>query len=169
MKSKPIAVTLSVLAACAFGAIQSMAADVADADAKFIKKTSDAGMAEVKTAELGTQKAERADVKELATMLVADHTKSNAELAALAKAKGVEVSAMIPEKGASAFKDLENEKGAAFDKAFLDHMEKDHKKMIDSFEDAQKDVKDGELKAWIDKTLPTLRTHLDHVKQAKGK
>jgi putative membrane protein len=172
MKSKPIAVSLSILAACAFGAFQSMAADnqgsVADKDAKFIKKTADAGMAEVKLAELGTQKAERADVKEFAKMMVDDHTKSNTELATLAKSKGVETSQMISEKGADKFKDLENEKGGAFDKAFLDQMEKEHKNMIDDFEDAQKDVKDGELKAWIDKTLPTLRAHLDHVKKLKG-
>jgi putative membrane protein len=172
MKSKPIAVTLSILAACAFGTLHSMAADkgsLNDADTKFIKTTADAGMSEVKIAELGTQKAERADVKELATMMVTDHTKANSELAELAKSKGVEISAMIPEKGASTFKNLENEKGASFDKAFLDKMESAHKKLIDSFEDAQKDVKDGELKAWIDKTLPTLRMHLDHVKEVKGK
>jgi putative membrane protein len=171
MKSKPIAVSLSILAACAFGAFQSMAAEgtVADGDAKFIKKTADAGMAEVKLAELGTQKAERADVKELAKMMVDDHSKANSELATLAKSKGVEISAMIPEKGADKFKDLENKKGADFDKEFLDQMEKEHKKMIDNFEDAQKDVKDGELKAWVDKTLPTLKAHLDHIQKVKGK
>jgi putative membrane protein len=172
MKSKPIAVSLSFLVACALGVFQSVAwaeGTVVEGDSKFIKKTGDAGMAEVKLAELGTQKAERSDVKELAKMMVDDHNKANSELAALAKSKGVQLSQMIPEKGADKFKDLENKKGADFDKAFLDQMEKEHKKMVDDFEDAQKDVKDGELKAWIDKTLPTLKAHLDHVKQAKGK
>jgi putative membrane protein len=146
-----------------------MAADVADKDAKFIKATSDAGLGEVKLAELGVQKAERADVKELATMMVTDHTKANTELAALAKSKGVEVSQMVSEKSADKFKDLETKKGADFDKDFLDQMEKAHKKLVDDFEDAQKDVKDGELKAWVDKTLPTLKGHLDHIQKAKGK
>jgi putative membrane protein len=126
-------------------------------------------MAEVKLAELGVQKAERADVKELATMMVADHTKANDELAALAKSKSVQISQMIPEKGADKFKDLEAKKGADFDKEFLDQMEKAHKKLIDDFEDGQKDVKDGELKAWVDKTLPTLKGHLDHIQKVKGK
>jgi putative membrane protein len=126
-------------------------------------------MAEVKLATLGSQKAERADVKEFANMLVADHTKANEELASLAKSKGVEVSAMIPAKAADAFKDLENESGKNFDKAFLDKMEKDHKSDISDFESAEKKAKDSDLKAWISKTLPTLRAHLDKVKELKGK
>jgi putative membrane protein len=174
MKTKPIIASLSLIIALAFGAFQSMtwAADKSGMDAndvKFIKKTSDSGMAELKLATLGTQKAERADVKEFANMLVSDHNKSNEELASLAKTKGVEVSAMIPAKGADAFKDLENESGKNFDKAFLDKMEKDHKACIDDFEDAEKNAKDGDLKAWVSKTLPTLRAHLDKVKELKGK
>jgi putative membrane protein len=139
------------------------------ADTKFVKNTSDSGMAEMKIATLGSQKAERADVKEFANMLVSDHNQANAELATLAKNKGIEVSAMIPAKAADAFKDLENESGKDFDKAFLDKMEKDHKATIADFESAEKSAKDGDLKAWISKTLPTLRAHLDKVKELKGK
>ena len=174
MKTNPIAASLALFIALAFGAFQSMAwaadKDMMDAsDTKFIKKTSDSGMAEVKLATLATQKAERADVKEFANMLVSDHSKANEELASLAKTKGVEVSAMIPAKAADAFKDLENESGKNFDKAFLDKMEKDHKDCIDDFEKIEKSGKDGDLKAWVSKTLPTLRAHLDKVKELKGK
>jgi putative membrane protein len=174
MKTKPIAASLTLLIAMAFGAFQSMtwAADkdmMNSADTKFVKEASDGGMSEVKLATLGTQKAERADVKELAAMLVADHTKANTELEGLAKSKGVQLSAVIPAKAASSFRDLENESGKNFDKAFLDKMEKDHKATIDDFESAEKKAADGELKSWISKTLPTLRAHLDKIKELKGK
>lgn len=138
-------------------------------DTTFVKETGQAGMAEVKIATLGTQKAERADVKEFATMLVTDHTKANDELKNLAMAKNVELSAVISADASDAFKDLEKESGAAFDKAFLDQMEKDHKKDIDAFEEKEKDAADAELKAWVSKTLPTLKAHLERVKELKGK
>ena len=40
----------------------------------------------------------------------------------------------------------------------------DHQKTVDKFEKASKNSKDAELKAWVDKTLPTLRMHLDSAK-----
>lgn len=138
-------------------------------DEKFVKSAGASGMAEVKVATLGTQKAERADVKELATMLVADHTKANAELSALAESKKVELSAVIDPKAADAFKDLEKESGKGFDKAFLSHLEKAHKTTISEFEDAEKNAEDAEIKAWAGKTLPTLRAHLDKVKELEAK
>lgn len=173
-KSQPIAAFLALLLAFVFGTTQTTvwAADKGTMSAnetKFIKQTGEHGMAEVKIAELGSQKAERADVKEFATMLVNDHTKANSELAALAKTKGVELSQMIAPKAADTFKDLEKESGQGFDKAFLAQMEKSHKDTISSFEDAEKDAKDGELKAWISKTLPTLKAHLDKVKELRAK
>ena len=172
MKSKTTRILSAALLALAF-AIQGQAADdktnLDAGDVKFIKNTAEDGMGEVKIATLGTQKAERADVKEFATMLVTDHTKANEELAMLAKSKGVETSQVISSDAASKFKDLEKESGKAFDDAFLAHMEKDHKKDIDAFEDAEKNCKDGEVKAWASKTLPTLRAHLEKVKALRGK
>ena len=138
-------------------------------DEKFVKQAGASGMAEVKLATLGTQKAERADVKELATMLVADHTKANEELAALAKSKGVELSAVIDPKSASTFESLEKEHGKGFDKAFLSHLEKAHKTSVANFEDASKNAQDGDVKAWAGKTLPTLKAHLDKVKELEAK
>ena len=172
--TKTLAASLMLLLAFAIGGLRTTAwaadKDILNAsDTKFIKLTGESGMAEVKLATLGSQKAERADVKDFATMLVTDHTKVNNELSDLAKNKGVELSAMIAPKDADAFKDMENTSGKDFDKAFLDHMEKSHKAGIARFEDAEKDAKDGELKAWISKTLPTLRSHLDKVKDLKSK
>ncbi|RYY22254.1 MAG: DUF4142 domain-containing protein, partial [Chitinophagaceae bacterium] len=41
---------------------------------------------------------------------------------------------------------------------------KDHEKTINLFEEGSRDVKDAELKTFIDQTLPKLRTHLDQAK-----
>jgi putative membrane protein len=173
MKQKSIISFLALLFAFAIGGIQTAVADdkslLNAADTKFIKQTGESGMAEVKIATLGTQKAERADVKDFATMLVTDHTKLNEELAALALSKKVDISAVISADASDAFKNLEQETGKDFDKAFLSHMERSHKKSIDNFEAIEKDAADSELKAWVSKTLPSLRMHLEKVKELAAK
>lgn len=138
-------------------------------DEQFVKTAGQSGMAEVKIATLGSQKAERADVKEFANMLVNDHTKVNSELNQLAQTKGVELSAIVSADAANTFKDLEQESGTGFDKAFLSQMKDAHEKSISNFEDAEKNAADGEVKSWASKTLPALRSHLDKIKELQGK
>lgn len=167
--------TFAVLLVLAAGSLSTIAhadqhqSSLKAADETFVKKTGAEGVAEVKLATLGTQKAERTDVKELAQMLVTDHTRLNAELTALAKQKGVQLSAVIDPKAAETFQGLEKESGKDFDKAFLSHLEDAHKSCIAEFEDAVKDGVDGDVKAWASKTLPTLRAHLAKVKELEAK
>jgi len=61
---------------------------------------------------------------------------------------------------------LQNQSGAEFDKAFVRMAIKDHKKDIAEFERARTDVNDAQLTAFIDKTLPTLRNHLQMAESA---
>jgi putative membrane protein len=173
MKQNTVISCLALLFAFVLGGLQTTFADdksvLNAADTKFIKQTAESGMGEVKIATLGTQKAERTDVKDLATMLVTDHTKLNDELSTLASSKKIDLSAVISAKAADDFKDLEQKSGSDFDKAFLSHMEKSHKNSIDNFEDIEKNAGDSELKAWVSKTLPSLRMHLDKVKALSAK
>jgi putative membrane protein len=135
---------------------------VSTGDEKFIKNTAESGMIEVRLSELATQKASRPDVKEFAQMLVTDHSMLNEGLKALASSKAVQLSAIIAPTGAAKFKELETfQTGKAFDNEFLSYTASSHRRMVREFEEAAKDVADADLKAWINKSLPTLRTHLD--------
>ncbi len=175
MKSKSITrLTSATLALCSMFALasQSIAApkDTLDAaDVKFVKHESAAGTAQLKIAELGVQKAERADVKAFAETLVTDHTQANKELAALATEKGVEVSAVIDPKHAEAFQKLEKAGKSDFDKEFLDGMISGHKKCVSNFEEAAKDAKNSDVKMWAEKMLPTLKAHLAKAKELAAK
>ncbi|MFN0075314.1 MAG: DUF4142 domain-containing protein [Prosthecobacter sp.] len=139
------------------------------ADVKFVKHAAAAGMAEVKVAELGVKKAENADVKAFATMIAADHTKVNEELKALATTKGIELSDVIDPKHADTFQKLEKLSGKEFDKEFLDTLVSSHKKGVSNFEDAAKDAKNADVKAFAEKTLPALKAHLDKAKELAAK
>ncbi len=166
MKNKSITrystTTLAFCAALVF-ASNGMSADkdtLDAADVKFVKHEAAAGMAGVKLAGLGAQKAVRADVKAFAEMLVTDHTKANEELTKLAATKGVELSAVIDPKHAETFQELEKTESADFDKEFLKVAVSGHKKCVGNFEEAAKDAKDSDVKMWAEKTLPTLKAHL---------
>lgn len=156
-------VSIGLISAPASAADQKTVTNAADT--KFIKEVGEANKGELKMAELGAQKAERAEVKEFATMLVTDHTKCGTELTNLAQSKGVEMSAIVAPGAAEAFKDLEQKSGKDFDKAFLDKMIDEHQDLISKFEDMQKDATDAELKSWIDATLPKLKSHLERAKE----
>ncbi len=139
-------------------------------DEKFVKETAMHGKAEVKISQLGIGKADDKAVKEIAEQMVKDHTALNTELEALAKSKGVDLSVAGDPKADKAIASLEKESGKAFDKAFLKELQKGHKDTVAAFESESKDAKDGELKAWVEKSLPTLKGHLDHIKTTiKGK
>ena len=138
-------------------------------DVKFVKRAAASGMAEVKVAELGVKKAENADVKAFAQMIVTDHTKVNEELKSLAATKGVELSAVIDPKHADTFQKLEKSTGKEFDKELLETMVSSHKKSVSNFEDAAKDAKNADVKVFAEKTLPALKAHLDKAKELASK
>lgn len=128
----------------------------------FVKNSAAGGMAEVKISELAVKKGSSAEVKALAETLVTHHNAVNEELKGFAAAKTVDISAVIAPDHAETFQALEKkETGKDFDEAYIDEVVASHKKCIDAFEDISKDTKNAELKAWVDKTLPALRDHLN--------
>lgn len=137
---------------------------VAEEDSKFAVDAANGGMAEVQLGELAQNKGTDPKVKEFAKMMVTDHTKANDELKALAASKNITLPASPSEDKQKTSTDLSSKSGKDFDKAYIDQMVKDHEKTVKLFEDGQKNVKDAEIKAFIDKTLPVLKTHLDHAK-----
>ena len=96
-------------------------------------------------------------------MMVADHEKAGNELKALATSKNVTLPASVGDDHQKKIDSLGNKTGKDFDKAFMKMMKDDHEKAINLFEkNANND--DADVKAFVNKTLPTLRMHLDSVK-----
>jgi putative membrane protein len=157
---------LPVLLGLPFAQLAS-GAELAGKEERFLKNAAQGGSAETQLGELAKQKATNKGVKDFAAMIAADHTKANDELKSLAEKKGVELPGDIEIGQKMAREKLERLSGAEFDKEWVQQMIKDHKKTIDLFEDASKDAKDPDVKAFADKTLPTLRGHLQHVEGLK--
>jgi putative membrane protein len=134
-------------------------------DAKFAVAAANGGMAEVELGTLAQQKAVNAKVKDFGAMMVTDHSKANDEMKALAKSKGITLPDSIDTKEQKVKADLSAKSGADFDKAYVSNMIDDHKEDIKEFEDAAKNCKDADLKAFAEKTLPTLKMHLDAIQK----
>ena len=134
---------------------------VSRGDRKFIEKAAESGMFEVQVSQLASSKAADPNVKSFANMLVDHHTAANNELIQLANAKGVELPAGPPRSKRRDMEKLGKKTGAEFDRNFVKEVGiQAHEKDIKLFEHASKDVKDAQLKAFVDKTLPVLRQHL---------
>ena len=136
---------------------------VDESDAKFAVDAANGGMAEVALGKLAQTKATNAKVKEFADMMVMDHSKANDELMALAKAKNITLPDSVSTEKKKEMADLAKKSGKDFDKAYVDAMVDGHKKTVSLFEDASKNAKDADIKAFATKTLPTLNAHLEHI------
>jgi len=137
-------------------------------DRKFIEDAAGDGMYEVQAGQLAASKAQSPDVKDFANKMVGDHEKANNELVQLANAKKVELPAAPSRGKRHETEKLSKKSGGDFDRMFIDASIKDHEKDIKKFEKASGKVKDPQLKAWVDKTLPVLRDHLAMAQKLKG-
>lgn len=131
---------------------------------EFLKKVTNSGMAEVKLAKLAQQKATLDAVKSFAAMLERDHTSVNQQVKNLADQRSVTVPSTISDDKQKMYNDMDKKTGKAFDKDYISMMIKAHGDGISLFEDTRANASDIDVKNFADKTLPTLKMHLDSAK-----
>jgi len=135
----------------------------------FLTEAASGGMAEVELGKIASSKAQNADVKKFAEMMVTDHSKANDELKALAVTKKVTLPATPIAKHQAVIQKLQGLSGAEFDKAYVDNMLEDHEKDVAEFEKQSQSNPDADVKAFAAKTLPTLKKHLEAIKALHAK
>jgi putative membrane protein len=154
-----------ISAALAVGAGAWAKDNVAHADAAFMKNAAESGIAEVEASRLALTKAANTQVKGFAQQMVDDHTKTAGELKALAASKNVSLPtgpSMMQKAGLKALRGLE---GAKFDARYAEQFGvKAHEDTVRLFQNAVSKSKDGDVKAFAQKTLPTLQHHLEMAK-----
>jgi putative membrane protein len=108
-------------------------------------------------------------VKKFGRRMVEDHGKANEELTALARAKGVDLPKEMDRPQKRVHDRLAKLTGESFDRAYVEEMVKDHRKDVKEFEQQATRAKDPDLKARVDKTLPTLHEHLREIENISAK
>jgi putative membrane protein len=140
------------------------------AASRFVMQAAEGGTMEVAKGKLAAQKGAHEGVKQFGQKMVDDHSKVNDELKTIAGAKHITLPGEMPHSPMHAtLAKLEKLEGAAFDRAYVEDQIRDHQKTIALFEREVKTGKDAELKAFAEKTLPTLKEHLTTVQDLKAK
>ena len=124
----------------------------------FVKEAALDGMTEVDLAKVALEKSKNDEVKQFAQKMSQDHSQANDELSQIAKSKGLQVPTKLDAKHEAMVKMMSAKSGAAFDKAYAQHMAKDHAKAVALFESASKSS-DPQIAAFAQKILPTLQEH----------
>lgn len=167
----PMACALA-LATAAFvpaGAVRAENANTTTAEGRtFMQHAAAGGMAEVALGKLAQEKASNDAVKQFGARMVTDHSKANGELQTLAKDKGVTLPTQIDAKHEAEQERLAKLSGAAFDRAYVTAMVQDHVHDVEEFRTASKSAKDPDVRAFAERTLPTLEEHLTQVKQLQA-
>ncbi len=134
----------------------------------FVDDAAQGGITEVEAGKLALDKSTSADVKAFAQHMVADHTKANQELMALAKKLDIEVpdDAALTDKAKKAILEMRDE---SFDKAYANNQVAAHEKTVELFQKEAASSDNAELKAFASKTLPTLEAHLKMAKELQAK
>lgn len=143
---------------------------LSDAERSFMTRVAASGLYEVEVSRLAASRATFPKVRSYAQMLASHHAESNQELAALMRAKGLEPPAGLAADKATKLHRLSALRPSAeFDRGYVRVVGvEDHMASIAQFEQAQRDVRDRDLRAWIDRTLPVLRTHLNSARALSG-
>ena len=159
-----------VMAAIAFGSLYAQTGSSADAkpapvsDSQFVAEASAAGLAEVASGKVAIAQGQAAVVRSFGQTMVTDHSKANAALAKLAGTKGMAVATTPSADQQASLDSLKSTHGATFDQAYARMALNDHTQAVALFEQEASTGQDADLRAFATSTLPTLKHHLEMVR-----
>lgn len=127
---------------------------------RFLKEAAAAGRFESEASRLALAKSSRPGVRSFAATLVNHHTSVGNELVHMLHVRGM-APPMLSNDQRKALNRLAKLQGAKFDREYLEEVGlKTQQEDLQVFERARIATRDPQLKAWIERMLPTLRYHL---------
>jgi putative membrane protein len=133
-------------------------ATLAGTDATFLRKAMEGGLEEVQRAQAAMRSAQRAEVRNVASMMLEDHRRTNEKLTQLASSKGWDV----PSTASTAEGDQARmAAGPGFDDNYLEDEIRHHREAISLFRAQASSGSDPELRQFARDTLPALEHHLE--------
>ena len=140
------------------GGMQKMADD-----SSFLVTANDIGMFEIKIGNLAQTNSQDAQVKEMANMMVTDHTAMGKDVSTLAQKKNVSLPDSLSSDMQKEYNKLKGLTGKKFDKEYASVNVKGHGGAITLFEKTSSD-KDcsPEVQQLASSALPTLKKHKEH-------
>jgi putative membrane protein len=156
---------------------------------EFVQEVSTVNHAEVVLAKLAMERAQSADVKQFAQMMIRDHTRAGKELASAVARHNVHVTASLDDKHQALNDRLRNLRGAEFDREYMNAMVDGHEHAGDLIESKADDRRpratgtsgaqadrpadsdealDMAVSQWATKTLFTVERHLERAREIRA-
>jgi len=134
-------------------------------DAQFVTKAAQGNLAEVALGKLAAEKGQSDDVKKFGQKMVDDHSKAEQDLEGVASKNNWNVPKDVSAAQKAEQQRLEKLSGAAFDRASVQMMVKDHTKDVAEFKkEAASTSANSDLKDFATRSYPTLEDHLTQIK-----
>ncbi|GAA4378975.1 DUF4142 domain-containing protein [Hymenobacter koreensis] len=134
-------------------------------DPEFMKTAAHSDQNEIQLSRMALEKGVSGMAKEHANMMIKDHTKSTADLKAIADKKKVTLPTdMDPEHKAIA-EQMKGLSGQEFEKRYLQQMVMDHQKTLNTLNAHAGMTQDADVKGFIGKVTPVVQNHLDMSKK----
>ena len=137
-------------------------------DHNFLKQTAVDNMFEIQLSQLAQSQAQDEKVKQLAQMLVKDHTQATEQLKQVAQKKQVQLPSDLPETKKEELQIFQSLQGSEFDQAYLSCMKVGHAKGVAAYSEKAKNAKDQDVKQFASAILPKLQQHKQHVMAMTG-
>ena len=150
------------------------AAPAAMSDANIMAYLDAANMVDSAGGKLASTKGTSNDVQSFGKMMMGEHHALRVQGQALAKKDSItpeaasnDTTKQMGEHTSSTMTSMA--KGAAWDKAYIDHEVAVHQSVLDNAKAAKDATKNNDIKALIDKAAPVIQKHLDRAKEIQKK
>lgn len=135
-------------------------------DRQFVAAAASSGKFEVASSHPITQQATRPEVVDFAQRMMIDHRKANQELEGIAAELGIPIAPDMAPKHRELMNRIEAAPAGEVSELYLNIQRQAHEEAIELFERCASECESERLRTFATQTLPTLRSHLDHVQRA---
>jgi putative membrane protein len=130
-------------------------------DAEFMKSAAHSDQNEIQLSKMALAKGVTGMTQTFANQMIADHTKSTANLKPIAAKAGVTLPADMDAEHKAMAPEFQKLSGKAFEDKYIKQMVADHQKTANTMASHQQMTKNTALQGFITTTLPVVESHLD--------
>ena len=137
----------------------------------FVRLAAESDMFEIQSSQMAAERAQNADVKAFARMMIEAHNKSTADLKAALQASGQAITPppQPSEEVAEDLNELREVEAGDFDKEYIDAQVDAHQSALNLMQRYAGDGDVPELQAFAAATAPVIQQHLDQAKALQEK
>lgn len=137
-------------------------------DRQFMMRAAMMDMAEIQTGRLAVAQGASESVRQFGQRMIDDHTRTSQQLMQMASAAGFTPPQTLDAKHQAAAAKLARLTGAAFDRAYMKQMVKDHQEAVSLYQRQSTRGSMPDLRAFASATLPALQEHLSMARSMAG-